>query len=662
MAPKKALGGGGKGGGGGGGGGAAKPKDIGALINEGVRLQQAGKWEQARASFNAALALKPSSADARYNLAVLALEELEDHQGAAAGSHGSDAFIAGVRAAVDELKAIISADTSGRGETSGLAHRTIGKTLMEYLSELATGKQAQDELLRQAEEHLDKARSILQNSADLDSVILEYAALKKTQFSVFLSSTVDPPAAAVGVTAGLTVGSTVVAGSGTGTKQAGGSSSGGGGVARSNATLNRALDLLQAVSRSVDEALQTPYSSGIDLDCLRLHAEALEEFWDWYLVPSSIEHYERIMGASEVERVSRAALDCSCRVALALPEMTADDDSEFLAHRGDLYQAILRWHRSLRVRAAAVAAGAGSGASGGGAGGSPSHRASPGYGPAAIASLLSSGGSCGISGGISSSSSGSSSGGSCSSSSCGSSSIESLCSSLLRARLEAVLTRNASTARGMVDLADALAFLVSEAVYLPELLAAFSPPSPSGGEGGSLAVSAGTGAGTAAGGSGDGGSGGGSGSGGSSSSSSSRKKELMASAHGCILVALQLLNTMSKTVAAARENAAYGVAVAAAAVSAAAASAAAASAAAAASPAGAVTNGGAGGASGLAGALAKLGEGGGSALAAAPTLSFATTPDTPTLLLKIARRCYETAIALWKGGQMSRDEYLDFGA
>ena len=62
-------------------------------------------------------------------------------------------------------------------------------------------------------------------------------------------------------------------------------------------------------------------------------------------------------------------------------------------------------------------------------------------------------------------------------------------------------------------------------------------------EGGALAVSAGTAAGTAAGGSGSGG-----------SSSSSRKKELMASAHGCILVALQLLNTMAKTAAAAREG------------------------------------------------------------------------------------------------------------
>ena len=572
MAPKKsAAGGGGKKEG-------PKPKELAALINEGVRWQKDGDFSKARSAFEAALSLKPGYADANYNLAVLMLEEVE--ASADDRDHDDVSFMDEVRAALRMLRDIISADTSGRGETSGMAHRTIGKTILEYLRFLSepqdgvavSSKRAQDEQLRLAQDHMDKARIILQNSAELDAIILEYANLCKVQMSLFFAS-----------------------------NECSGLPSRANAVFRSNVMLNRALDLLLAVSRSVEEALQTPYSSGIDLDCYRLQAEALEDFWDWFLAPSSIELLERIMGPTEAERVSRIALDCSCRVALALTEMTAEDDVEFLSHRGDLYQAILRWHRSLRVRA--------------GNGSNSIATALAASTTTTVTALAPGGGSS------SSSSSSSSSGSSCGSSSCGSSSIESLCSSLLRSRLEAVLTRNAFTARAMVDLADATAFLVSEAAFMPELWSAFLPQDPLS-TGAPPSSSHGTG---------------GSGTGAGGDSPPNRKRELMSTAYGCITVALQLLNTMAKTAAAARE--------------------------------GGFREGGAGSGSGTGGALSslarsKLGpsgvgisDGGAHQL---PPLSFATTPDPATLLLKIARRCYETAISLWKSGKMSREEYLDF--
>ena len=474
MPPKK--GGRGKGGG--------DAKTLAALINEGVKHQASGRLAEARDKFAAALTIKPDSADAKYNMAVLILEEVEEQEEKGGGGD----TIERVKEALGMLRGIIAADTSGRGETSGLSHRVIAKTLTDYHTELveldpSSGKRDTNKLINQAETHFDKARAILHASRELDSIIFDHALFKKVQMSLFLAST---------ETAVTTTSATVPSSSSPSpspTLRAA--------ATRTNAMLNKALDLLHAVSRTIEEALQTPYSSDVDLDCYRLHAETLDEYWDWFLLPSSIETLERIMTSVEVERVSRIALDCSCRVALALTEMTSHDDAEFLAHRGDLYQAILRWHRSLRVRA--------------GAGGTPS------------SGLVTT-----------------------SSSSCGSSKFESLCASLLRARIEAVLARNASTSRGMVDLADSLAFIVSEGTFMPELLNTFLPSADSSS---SSSSSSSSGAGDAASSSSSSSSSskGAAGSSVAATSSSRKKAELMTTAHGCIQLALQLINTMAAT-------------------------------------------------------------------------------------------------------------------
>jgi len=539
MPPKK--GGGGKGGG--------DAKAVAALINEGVKHQASGRLSEARAKFTSALALKPDSADAKYNMAVLILEEVEEQEEKGGGGD----TIERVKEALGMLRGIISADTSGRGETSGLSHRVIAKTLTDYHAELveldpSSGKRDTNKLISQAETHFEKARTILHSSRELDSIIFDHALFKKVQMSLFLAST---------ETVVATTSATVASSSSSSPPSPPFRPA----VTRTNAMLNKALDLLHAVSRTIEEALQTPYSSDVDLDCYRLHAETLDEFWDWFLLPSSIETLEKMMTPVEVERVSRIALDCSCRIALALTEMTSHDDAEFLAHRGDLYQAILRWHRSLRVRA--------------GAGGASS------------SGLVTT-----------------------SSSSCGSSKFESLCASLLRARIEAVLARNASTSRGMVDLADSLAFIVSEGTFMPELLKAFSPSADASSSSSSSSSSSPPGLGDAPPSSSSSSSSSSSkGAAGSSSSSSAaatssgrKKAELMTTAHGCIQVALQLINTMAATSA---------VAV---------------------------------------------------GTQAPPPLSAAelSGPQPSALLLRIAQRCYETAISLWRNGRMSRDEYVEY--
>lgn len=462
------------------------------LVNAAVKCQEASEFPKARVCLEQALVLCPEHPDALFNFAALILEEMEEGcgGGADATSDEVDVDVCKVMESIGILERIIARDTSGRGEVAGMAHRSISKTLLEYHTELTSPVLSAAEIISRADEHISRARDILSNAQDLDCIILEQANFKKIQMSMYLSSTAPPASPSRGDSPCDAV-STII---------------------RSNAVLNKALDHLQAVSRTIEEACQTQYSSDIDIDCYRLHSETLDEFWDWFLLARSIEHFERTMTNSEVERVSRIALDCSCRVALALTEITSDDDGEFLAHRGDLYQAILRWHRSLRVRSSSTS----------------------------TAVTLST----------------------TSSSSCGSSNIESLCSSLLRARLEAVLARNFSTARGLVDLADSLAFIVSEAVYIPELLAAFVVPHSDGG-------------------------------------SSGRKKDMMQTPHGCIQVALQLVNTMSLS-----------------------------------------TNS----------LLAAVSAGKSTSTPMLPpaekpseeaVLSLTTTPSPATLLLKIAKRCYE---------------------
>lgn len=401
------------------------------LVNAAVKCQGSSNFPHARVLLEQALALSPDHPDALFNFAALILEEMEDSE---AGEIEAD--LAKINESMAILQRIIAHDTSGRGEVAGMAHRSIAKTMLEYHTELTSPSLPAAEIIASADEHITKARAILSNAQDLDCIILEHANFKKIQLSMYLTSTAPPGASARADSSPSDAVTNII---------------------RSNAILNKALDHLQAVSRTIEEARQTQYSSDIDIDCYRLHSETLDEFWDWFLLARSIEHFEQTMTHTEVERVSRIALDCSSRVALALTEVTSDDDGEFLAHRGDLYQAILRWHRSLRVRSNSTAT-------------------------SVTVSTTSS-------------------------SSCGSSNIESLCSSLLRARLEAVLARNFSTARGLVDLADSLAFIVSEGVYIPELLEAFVPPA-------------------------DGGVG-------------ARKKDMMQTPHGCIQVALQLVNTMS---------------------------------------------------------------------------------------------------------------------
>lgn len=501
-------------------------KQLGTLVNEGVRFQKEGEFVKAREIFDQVLALKPDQQDALYNMAVLALEEIEESE--QDRPPGDLSFLAVIHESLNTLRGIITRDTSGRGEIAGMAHRTIAKTLFEYHVELSATMSSADDasrfapavtadtddcakIIATAEHHFEKARTILHNSQDLDSIIFEHANLKKVQMGIFLSSTDNLPPRQRQTLSSATA--TVV---------------------RTNAILNKALDLLSAVSSTIDDALQTPYSSDIDLDCFRLHTETLDEFWDWFLLPKSIEHLEQTMTNADIERVSRNALDRSVRVALALTALTSDDDGEFLAHRGDLYQAILRFERVKRVR--------------------------------------------GVSGSQVNANSSSSR------SSCTSGNIESLCCSLMRARLEAVLTRCASTARGLVDLADSLAFIVSEAVFMPDLFAAFLPIDESGAAASGETVASSSCVG----------------------SSSSKKKEMMTTANGCIQVALQLVNTMALS---------------------------------------------AGG---------EKGSDGKSVLPVELQLSFSDTPSPAKLLLKIAKRCYEGAISLWKNGRMSREEYVEF--
>lgn len=120
--------------------------------------------------FRNALIRSPQHADASYNLATL----LIDRAGCL------PIFAHDISTAMNILKDIISRDTSRRGETTGLAHRTIAAALVKNYTSfvLSSDLSAYESLIQDAKAHMRMACGILANHAqDLDTLLFEFCEL-----------------------------------------------------------------------------------------------------------------------------------------------------------------------------------------------------------------------------------------------------------------------------------------------------------------------------------------------------------------------------------------------------------------------------------------------------------------------------------------------------
>jgi hypothetical protein len=183
--------------------------------------------DAAIALYEQALQTCSAHADAMYNIAVATIEKLDC--GCFAGRREQEETLMRCLGAFSD---VVSRDTSGRAETSGLAHRAAANAIRGYFEAIMAAKgMSESDLIGVGRGHFDAAISILSTSQELDTYLLDYGRFVLFSLERLLA---DSPSAA---------------------------------IARPFAEkLHTGRDLALAATRILGSCLQTQCHSGIDIE------------------------------------------------------------------------------------------------------------------------------------------------------------------------------------------------------------------------------------------------------------------------------------------------------------------------------------------------------------------------------------------------------------
>lgn len=227
--------------------------------------------------------------DGLYNKALMLLQALEEEHGDDDASLKAPALQTPLTLFYD----IIKADTSKRGETTALAHRALANTIIEYLDSIphliaanSTQQrqqyphghvfsrslflppstqppapkhysmcQSKQELFEMADAHFQAALNVLVKSQKFDSYLLEYANLHLTSLSHYVD---DMKASKDHLTSPTNL----------------------------QQTLMNATTRLEKIISITNEAINSPFSSGVDSEIFITKAEVYKVYWDFinYLI------------------------------------------------------------------------------------------------------------------------------------------------------------------------------------------------------------------------------------------------------------------------------------------------------------------------------------------------------------------------------------------
>lgn len=225
----------------------ANKKEADKHVNAGAKLMKKAEGEtgrkkvvtmrQAKVQFEQALTFMEGHADAMYNLAIAELELTCD---ICNDESTSEAIILDrLTIPCDILTAILANDTSGRGETTGLAHRLLANIYCRYHEAMSIPSGGFHHLVEKIRAHIGASVTILANHSDLDTLLFECCQLFQGMMSAHMTSTVaesDLLSALIAVAENITF-----------------------------------------LREQVNFCLQTPQSSGIDMEVKLLDGSALIE-------------------------------------------------------------------------------------------------------------------------------------------------------------------------------------------------------------------------------------------------------------------------------------------------------------------------------------------------------------------------------------------------
>jgi hypothetical protein len=302
----------------------ASKKEADKHVNEGVRLMKkaeeetAGKKkkiiEQAKACFDQALSLMEGHADALYNLALAELELSYDICDAESST------VAAIHAHLEKpcaiLSTIISNDTSNRGETTGLARRILANVYCRYYKASMTAHGSFEELVNKIKTHVATSMTILANHPDLDTLLFENCQLFHGMMSAYMEDSGDDLSALISVTENISF-----------------------------------------LRQQVNACLQTPQSSGIDMDVKLLDGAILIEVIGYFVSVLGGGGGEEGVGSrqlkglflvehSDVHRFTHDCISAALQLHDALISFVPDD-SEVQIVAGDLVQSAIELHDSL---------------------------------------------------------------------------------------------------------------------------------------------------------------------------------------------------------------------------------------------------------------------------------------------------------------------------
>jgi hypothetical protein len=250
-------------------------------------------------------------ADAHYNLGLTELELIYDICDDDAGL-STDWTLLHVMLVkpLDILSTVIANDTSKRGETTGLAHRIVANVYCRYYKAVNVGNAPFNKFFEQIKIHISASVIILANHPDLDTLMFESCQLLHGMMSAYMEEAGNSD---------LTV-------------------------------LIVIIDIITFLRRQVDDCLQTPQSSGIDLEVKLLDGAVLIDVMGYLVnamtVRDALDKKCKVQFLREQTAVMSFMQNCIA-AALSLHDALISfvpDDSEVQTVAGDLIQSAIELH------------------------------------------------------------------------------------------------------------------------------------------------------------------------------------------------------------------------------------------------------------------------------------------------------------------------------
>jgi len=302
----------------------ASKKEADKKVNDGVKFIEKAEEEacttrkkkyveQARALFQSALSLMDSHADALYNLAVADLELVYD--GCSEGSLSEENCVQQLASPCSNLSSVIANDTSRRGETTGLAHRILANVSCRYHQAVMTKDHTSfDNLVVKIKSHISSSVTILANRPDLDALLFESCQLFHGMMSTHIQQQQE---------------------------------------AEQNCNMSEVVSTSANITflrEQLDYCLQTPQSSGIDLDVKMLEGAVLVDAMSYFVAVLAKDEQD----LTQEEVMLHNAPFCECALECVAASLQLHDalvsfvpeDADVQTMAGDLVQGALELHDS----------------------------------------------------------------------------------------------------------------------------------------------------------------------------------------------------------------------------------------------------------------------------------------------------------------------------